>query len=55
MNYLWLYPRADFESSWVLDYSWEAWPTLYENHLNEKLGIQGHAGHKLKVGMGAIV
>jgi hypothetical protein len=50
MNPPWQVPVAGIASSWTLDFSREAWPSLDENALDEGRGIGGHAGHLVVVG-----
>lgn len=52
MNYSWQTPRPGYDGSWVLDFSRQRLPTLDEEHLDERAGIGGHAGHFVPLGPG---
>jgi probable HAF family extracellular repeat protein len=50
MNYLWQVPMPAYASSWSLDFSERAFPSLNENALSEPAGIGGRAGRKVPIG-----
>jgi hypothetical protein len=50
MNYLWQVPNDNYQSSWILDYSCQAFPDLNEAHLIETVGIGGHNNHQVPIG-----